>query len=203
MNKYKIRGGRYGGEFVILKKDEEFFEEWQSRFEYEDDDDVNEELIELLRDEVSHEESIEQIYNVYADSVFHIYKIEENGEETHIETCGIDSFVSREAYTQEDKEEKSFPVAVYHSSEKGDFKNWDLELDGEIDITKLGTAVVETSCGEFVENLYYDGDLLEDESGDTWGNYEEVFVCWFNPECHEKYSIFTEEYVKQAWQEFN
>ena len=154
-----------------------------------------------MREEASHEDTIEQIYNVYADSVFHIYKIEDDGSETHIETCGIDSFVSREAYTQDEQEEKSFPVAVYHSSEKGNFKTWELELEEEIDIAKLGTSVVETSCAGV--KAYADGNILEDDGGDTWGNFEEVFACWFNEEHHENHSIFTAEYVKQAWKEFN
>ena len=92
---------------------------------------------------------------------------------------------------------------IFHSAEKGDFCSWEVEAE-DFDSKLISATVIETDFGEFIQDLYYNGEKLElnDEYVDTRGKGYYAEVGWINPEWHEKREKFEdEELIKENWKE--
>jgi len=193
--KFKIVGAGYGGEYALCTKDADFVNKWANK-EHPD-------LIEEALDTFYDDADLEHGFGMYSDSNLTAYEIKD-GEEVEIEEdIPVSCLMSREAYIT-DSEHGSVPVMIFHSAEKGDFCSWELEAE-DFDSKLLSASLVETDFGEFIQDLYYNGEKLElnDEYVDTRGKGYYAKVGWINPEWHEKREKFEdEELIKENWKEF-
>ena len=126
-------------------------------------------------------------------------RTEEEEIENEIEPSCL---ISREAYIT-DSDNGSVPVLIFHSSEKGIFCSWEIESES-FDPKLLSTSLVETDFGEFVEDLYYNGEKLElnNDCVDTRGKAIYAKVGWINPEWHETKEKFeNEELIQEYWED--
>ena len=97
------------------------------------------------------------------------YDIGEYSEISDDESQDFDHWVySREAYSNFSLSDDYLedlgllrPVLTWCNVEKGDFGSVFIQVDGEFDPDKFGIGVVETSMGEFVERIWYDGEELD------------------------------------------
>ena len=186
MRKFRITGGRYGGEITIGHASKDFVEYWAPKV----DEDGDTELVEYIlnadwNDEVDpllptiladgntpwyEVDDIEHTSSCYADGGFYAVEIDDNGDEIddEIELTFSSSLYSREAYhetqrpvptkflTQEEIDDY-VPVLVFHSGEKGSFGQWIVETEEDFDPYKFTYSILETNLGEFVERAWYDG----------------------------------------------
>ena len=190
--KFKIEAIGYGGEYAICTKDADFVNKWAGEDESE--------LIEEVQDTFYDDADLEHGFGMYGDSYLTVYEIKD-GEEEEIENdIEVNCLISREAYIT-DSENGSVPVLIYHSSEKGTFCSWEVEAES-FDPKLLGASLTETDFGEFVEDLYYNGEKLElnNDCVDTRGKAIYARVGWMNPEWHETKEKFEdEELIYELW----
>ena len=104
---------------------------------------------------------------MYSDSTLTVYEIKDADEEEIEDDIEVSCLVSREAYIT-DSDNGSVPVLIFHGSEKGTFCSWEVKTEN-FDSKLLSASLVETDFGEFVQDLYYNGEKLElnDEYVDT------------------------------------
>lgn len=199
---YNIRGHHYGGEVTIGQVTQEFYDYW-----VETDEDTFSEYI-LGEWEDTEDEDIPEMTsagNQYwhdLDDILHFYGSYANSHLTLIDTDTEEEkeishqfLWSREGGFFDEEEpdwdnlykdltkEDYVPVVACMSEEKGWTSTWVLELeeDEEFDEKKLSAGILETNFGEFVEKLYYDGKVLEeDDGGSTNGKGFTVRLGWFN-----------------------
>ena len=197
--KFKITAVGYGGEYAICTKDVGFVDDWSEMIE--NGDSSEHDLVQEVKDTFYDEADIEHGYGMYSDGLFTLCEIKDGEEEEIRDDLSISTFMSREAYIT-DSGNGSVPVLLFHGSEKGIFASWEVETDGEdLDLQKLVISEVETDVGGFVQDLYYDGQLLEIDS-DCVDTREKSFtakVGWINPEWHENKETFNEESAKECW----
>ena len=193
--KYKIVAMGYGGEYAICTKDADFVNKWESEEESD--------LIEEVQDTFYEDADLEHGFGMYSDSHLTAYEIK-GGEDEEIENeIEVSCLVSREAYIT-DSDNGSVPVLLFHGSEKGHFCSWRLEAES-FDSKLISASIVETDFGEFVQDLYYNGEKLEpnDEYVDTTGKGYHAKVGWMNPEWHEKREKFFEKaLIEENWKEY-
>ena len=130
---------------------------------------------------------LDYIYGGYVDTYFKVYEIHGEDEVEVYEHINLETSECRETClhvqeVDEDIVEGSKPIVTYHAAEKGTFGDWYIELEDDIEIDKITLGTVKTYIGEFVENLYYNGNLLQvdHEWSDTYPKHEEAYIGWLN-----------------------
>lgn len=124
--------------------------------------------------------------------------------------------ITREVYHQtelpDDSNEYVSPedyvgcVSVF-SSEKGGMGSWFVETDGEdFDFGKLGFGLIESNLAELIENVWYNGEMLEPnyDAVDTVGKGIYASAGFFNTkwwDSHEK-TYDDEEYMSECLEEY-
>ena len=91
------------------------------------------------------------------------------------------------------------------SVEKGGFGSWFIDTDEEFDESKLVMSVNETHMGEFVEDMWYNKELLECnmDSNDTTGKSYEASVGWVTDKWRDEYKDPEEEDLSEYWEEYD
>ena len=92
------------------------------------------------------------------------------------------------------------PILAFHSSEKGSFANYFLDLEGEeFDPEKLAFSTVEMNLAEIVENVYYNKQDLEAnyDWNDTTGKAYYASVGYMNTKWHDSADQYTDEYLEE------
>lgn len=218
--RYRVEGGRYGGELVIGKVSNEFVTKVISQDESElvdtvlSFDDWTQEIDENTEHEDPEQipcpvenyymwecDDIEHLNGPYADGGFTVYEVPANGEDDY----DYDNEVwqgeaiymySREGgyFTNEPPEEMkdNVPVLAFMSSEKGTFGVWFIDTDEDFDPYKLGVGVVETNLAEMVDRMYYDKVELDTDYdyNDTTGKSYHAQVGWLNTKWHDPFSKY-------------
>lgn len=193
--KFKITAVGYGGEYAICTKDVDFVDEWQNEEELD--------LIEEVQDTFYEDADLEHGFGMYSDSTLTVYEIKDGDEEEIEDDVEVSCLISREAYIT-DSDNGSVPVLLFHDSEKGTFCSWEVQAES-FDSKLLSASIVETDFGEFVQDLYYDGEKLElnDEYVDTTSKARHAKVGWINPEWHEKREKFEDkELIEEYWKDY-
>ena len=195
MKKFKIVAVGYGGEYAICTKDADFVDEWQNEEELD--------LIEEVQDTFYEDADLEHGFGMYSDSTLTVYEIKDGDEEEIEDDVEVSCLISREAYIT-DYDNGSVPVLIFHNSEKGTFCDWEVEAES-FDTKLLSASLVETDFGEFIEDLYYNGEKLElnNDCVDTRGKAIYAKVGWINPEWHEKKEKFEDkELIEEYWKDY-
>jgi hypothetical protein len=195
MKKFKIVAVGYGGEYAICTKDADFVDEWQNEEELD--------LIEEVQDTFYEDADLEHGFGMYSDSTLTVYEIKDGDEEEIEDDVEVSCLISREAYIT-DSDNGSVPVLIFHNSEKGTFCDWEVEAES-FDTKLLSASLVETDFGEFIEDLYYNGEKLElnNDCVDTRGKAIYAKVGWINPEWHEKKEKFEDkELIEEYWKDY-
>jgi len=93
---------------------------------------------------------------------------------------------------------------MFHSSEKGSFAVWFVETDEPFDKYKLTYNQAETNMGEFIDDVYYDREMLEADYdyNDTTGKAYYAEVGYLNTKWHDTNDA-SEEELKEYWQDFD
>ena len=220
--RYRVEGGRYGGELVIGKVSNEFVTKVISQDESElvdtvlSFDDWTQEIDENTEHEDPEQipcpvenyymwecDDIEHLNGPYADGGFTVYEVPANGEDDY----DYDNEVwqgeaiymySREGgyFTNEPPKEMkdNVPVLAFMSSEKGTFGVWFIDTDEDFDPYKLGVGVVETNLAEMVDRMYYDKVELDTDYdyNDTTGKSYHAEVGWLNTKWHDPFTKYEE-----------
>ena len=237
--RYRIEGGRYGGELAVGSVTNQFVEYWApiieeegayesfiphvlALSEWDDDEDLNRDAPAIFEDSNELEgwyacDDIEHINNAYADGGFYISSVPTDEsddwayDDEEISTDGY-CFKGREgAYISTDDPAGEYepndytPVMIFHSSEKGGFASWFVDTDEPFDPNKLVYSIVETHLGEFVEDVWYDKELLEAnfDYNDTMGKSYEAAVGWITDKWRDQYVDPTEDDLSEYWEEYD
>ena len=220
--RYRVEGGRYGGELVIGKVSNEFVSKVISQDESElvdtilSFDDWTQEIDENTEHEDPEQipcpvenyymwecDDIEHLNGPYADGGFTVYEVPADGKDDY----DYDNEVwqgeaiymySREGgyFTNEPPEEMkdNVPVLAFMSSEKGTFGVWFIDTDEDFDPYKLGVGVVETNLAEMVDRMYYNKVELDTDYdyNDTTGKSYHAEVGWLNTKWHDPFTKYEE-----------
>ena len=213
--RFKVTGGRHGGEVIIAKIPEEVLEE----LAYIEQEYLVETILDFdfqewgLSDNIWDLECFEHITSAYSDNPFNVVEIGldddmELENSTPKEFNGYQLY-DREAYSNEYSEGKCddsyVPCILFLSDEKGDFGEWIIETDGEdFDVNKLAYSTLATKFGEFIEDIWYDKMLIEKNADDaeTRGFAYNAEVGWFNPEYHETLEKKQED-IEELWETYD
>lgn len=213
MRKYRIEGGRYGGEVTIGSVPAVLLESNPDVLDMEEDELIdffmdNEELVGSAWYEIDDKE---HLCGPYADSPFTVTEIVDGmddwdfGEETTVEEAA--HIYGREAYTFSGNENLTedktvVPILTMHSAEKGCHGVWFLETEEEFDPEKLAYSTLETDVGEFVENVFYDRKPLESnfDYADTNGKGMYSSIGNMVLEWWDRSEIYTEEYIEEIFE---
>lgn len=227
MKKYRIDGGRYGGEYTIGTVGADFVRYWQGK----DQDDLIGHLMGLEWDESEDTDpnspaifdDEDEVYSGWyeIDDLEHATAADISGgftvtditnkndyhyDENEIAVSGT-FLLGREAYIVEEpdwdniKEDDDYvAVLMFHSSEKGSFGSWFFETE-EFDPNKLVYSVVETEFGEFVDRVWYDKVELECDYDhcDSTGKGYYACVGWMNKKFHDSWDKYDEELIEEYW----
>lgn len=214
MYKYVVRAGRYGGEVAIGTVNADFVRYWKERVEEDGDGDLVEVLCDW---DVNWETSdspepiegynpggwyeiddLEHFNSCYHDSDVYVQRVGDDGEdigEPEIFSLNDAAHVySRECYagSEEPSEEELengdvVPVLMFHSAEKGQFWQVDLELNEPFDISKFQVGFVETDVATMPEQVWYDKTHCELNYDwcDTNGKGYYAYVGWMVKKWHD------------------
>lgn len=183
MTTYTVNVQGYGAEMVFARITKEQYEYWKPLND-EESDAINQHLFwdpyeedegnEITDDTdprwlgmwYDMEGTIEQCHGAEAGSAWlRIY--DENNEMVHEMDIGADKVEPAEDTSAKTEGEGYYCKA--QSSEKGTFISAQLEVDGEIDLSKFKFYGCRIDGDLLVTNLEYDGEDLEDDGGDTNG----------------------------------
>jgi hypothetical protein len=203
--RYRIDGGRYGGEVVVGRISQEFVVENQDLAE----DDLWDAICELEEQSGnywSEFDDIEHHFGAYSDGGFIVTDIT-NEEDPYVwneseqKYEGALHLYDREAYTTQAQDRVKIPVVTIHSAEKGSFGSWFLETEEEFQIEKLAFSTLATDVCELVENVFYDRVYLETDFdyADTNGKGMSCHLGEMVEEWHDK--PYTEEQIADRFQE--
>lgn len=239
--RYRVDGGRYGGECAIGTVTEEFVKYWAPIIEDEGAYDTfipHVLTLEEWNDEEDPEErdpnspsifedsneingwyevdDIEHINAGFADGGFTITEVPADGsddfayDENEMTTDGYWLLGREGGYISTDHEgetpEGCTPVMIFMSVEKGGFGSWFFETQGEeADPRKLAFSVNETHMGEFVEDVWYDKQLLEVnmDYNDTMGKSYEAAVGWSTDKWRDAWKDPGLEDLSEYWDEYD
>lgn len=231
--KYRIEGGRYGGELAVGSVSDEFVKYWApiieeegtyetfiphvlALSEWDDDEDLDSDSPDIFEDTNEIEgwygvDDIEHINAAYADGGFFVSDITNEDDkyaydENEMEVEGHTLKGREGAYISTDVNgdlEGCTPVMLFHSSEKGGFATWFVESDEPFDPNKLVFSIVETHLGDFVEDLWYDKNLLEADYdyNDTMGKSYEAAVGWITDKWRDEYIDPEDGDLSEYWEE--
>jgi hypothetical protein len=237
--RYRIEGGRYGGECAIGTVTEEFVQYWLpiieekhaydtfvphvlSLSEWDDEqEDLDLNSPSILEDSNDipgwyEVDDVEHINAAYADGGFFVSQIPADGsddwdyDENEVECDGYWLRGREGGYISTEEEEcpsDCTPVMVFMSVEKGGFATWFVDTDEPFDENKLVMSVNETHMGEFIEDVWYDKELLEEDmdQNSTMGKSYEAAVGWINNKWRDQYvspEDFKDEDMDEYWEEY-
>ena len=228
--RFRIKGGKYGGELTIGKISLEFYNYWKERDEYD--------LINFILNQQDFSESpplngewyevddIEHIFGCYADSVFRVFEIPIDGSDNNrfdSDCLNIKPgrLYYREAYHDNNVAEDSTyfnnpdrydendysPILIVHTEEKGDFGSWFVETDENgFNPKNLLVSTVETNFGVIIENVWYGKEKLKNDGmRSTDGQSTRAEVGSFNIAQHKEYDskeLYTDKYLEEYWFEW-
>ena len=230
--RYRIDSGRYGGELAVGKVTEEFAQYWApiieeegayetfiphvlALCEWDDDEDIDRDAPAIFEDSNELEgwyvcDDMEHINNAYADGGFFVSNITDEDDdwaydENELEVEGYCLKGREGAYISTDPEPTSHeqtPVMLFHSAEKGGFASWFVESNEPFDPDKLVFSIVETHLGDFVEDVWYDKELLDPnfDYNDTTGKSYEAAVGWITDKWRDKYSLSN---LEEYWEDYD
>ena len=94
---------------------------------------------------------------------------------------------------------------IFMSVEKGGFATWFVDTDEPFEENKLVMSVNETHMGEFVEDVWYDKELLEAnyDYNDTMGKSYEAAVGWSTDQWRDSYKDPEDEDLSEYWEEYD
>ncbi len=231
--KYRIEGGRYGGELAVGSVSDDFVKYWApiieeegtyetfiphvlALSEWDDDEDLDTDSPDIFEETNEIEgwygvDDIEHINAAYADGGFFVSDITNEDDEyaydeNEMEVEGHCLKGREGAYISTDVNgdpEGCTPVMLFHSSEKGGFASWFVESDEPFDPNKLVFSIVETHLGDFVEDLWYDKNLLEAnyDYNDTTGKSYEAAVGWITDKWRDEYIDPEDGDLSEYWEE--
>ena len=162
-------------------------------------------------------DDIEHINAAYADGGFYVSSIPTDGsddwayDENEIEVEGYCLKGREGAYISTDSPEGEYepdnytPVMLFHSSEKGGFASWFVESDEPFDPNKLVFSIVETHLGEFIEDVWYDKQLIEAnyDYNDTTGKSYEAAVGWITNKWRDPYVDPEDADFSEYWEDYD
>lgn len=222
--RYRVEGGNRGGELVIGKVRNAFVqqavdldhddlvervlesEDWEEPEITDTDEHEDPEAVVIPKEDYYMWEcdDIEHLNGPYADGGFHVYEVptdESDDWDYEKEVWEGDAICmySREGgyFGNEEPEEaddKVIPVLAFHSSEKGSFGCWFIDIEEPFDRYKLGFGIVETNLCELVDRVYYDKEELDTnyDYNDTTGKSYDAAVGWLNIKWHDSYEKYSE-----------
>lgn len=97
------------------------------------------------------------------------------------------------------------PVLLFHSGEKGGFGAWFVETDGEdFDQYKLTFTNAETMEGDFIQDVYYDKEMLDCDydNNDTTGKGYYAQVGYLNTKWHDSEDSQYQD-MENCWEDFD
>jgi hypothetical protein len=236
--RYRIDGGRYGGECSMGTVTEEFAKYWAPKIEeegchgsgfidhvlslseWDDDDEQDPNSPNILDDgnEIDGWYAVddkEHINAAFADGGFIVSSVpnDESDDYAYDEkevSCEAHWLKGREgAYISTDSEgetpEGCTPVMIFMSVEKGGFATWFVDTDEPFEENKLVMSVNETHMGEFVEDVWYNKELLEADYdyNDTMGKSYEGAVGWSTDQWRDNYKDPEDEDLSEYWEEYD
>ena len=94
---------------------------------------------------------------------------------------------------------------IFMSVEKGGFATWFVDTDEPFEENKLVMSVNETHMGEFVEDVWYNKELLEADYdyNDTMGKSYEGAVGWSTDQWRDNYKDPEDEDLSEYWEEYD
>lgn len=222
--RYRIDPGNYGGELCIGEVDESFVEYWKHEeqedlvdavvsFDEWEDEDMDDTLEDpdgppMINGYWHDIDDLEHLNSSYADGEWTVYKVPADGEDDwsydeEVWTGSPNHLYGRECYTSEDideeYEDQTVPVLVFHSSEKGTFASWFLDTDEEFDPEKLAFGSCETDLAELVDAVYYNKEQLEENYDycDSTGKGYYAQVGYVNKKWHDPKDYYTPEQMEE------
>jgi hypothetical protein len=219
--RYRIEGGNYGGETTVGTVDQEFVEhcaemdqedliEFVTSFDWADEE--HPEGTPILETGWYEHDDFEHLNHCYSDSEWTVYEVPADGSNDNdwenIVWQGEPTHRwSRECYHDDANEVEApedmtdvVPVLAFHSSEKGGFANYFLDLEGdEFDPGKLSFSTVEMNLAEIVEDVVYDREFLEAnyDYNDTTGKAYYASVGYMNTKWRDDPDQYTMEYLEE------
>jgi hypothetical protein len=233
--KYRIEGGRYGGELAVGEVSEDFAQYWApiieeegtyetfiphvlALSEWDDEEDINRDAPAIFEDLNEIEgwyavDDIEHINGAYADGGFFVSNITDEEDEwaydeNEMEVEGYCLKGREGAYISTNPEptsEEQTPVMLFHSAEKGGFASWFVESDEPFDPNKLVYSIVETHLGDFIEDVWYDKQLIEAnfDYNDTTGKSYEAAVGWITTKWRDPYVDPADADLSEYWEDYD
>ena len=189
--RYRIEGGRYGGELVLGEVRNAFVqqavdldesdlverileaEEWEEPESVELEEHEDPEAVVVPKDDYYMWEcdDLEHLNGPYADGGFFVYEVPTDETDDWSNDIEVYSGEGISVYSREggyfgheqpqEEDEKVVPVLAFHSSEKGSFGCWFVDTDEPFDKWKLGYGIAETNLCEIVDRVYYNKEELE------------------------------------------
>ena len=94
---------------------------------------------------------------------------------------------------------------LFHSAEKGGFASWFVESDEPFDPNKLVYSIVETHLGDFIEDVWYDKQLIEAnfDYNDTTGKSYEAAVGWITTKWRDPYVDPADADLSEYWEDYD
>ena len=212
--RYRIEGGRYGGEAVLGTVNPAFASTLL------DPEGIPHPAIPGEDFYMWENDDLEHINSAYADGGFSVYEVSADGsddwdyeKETYDGEAiyvygregGYFSNEEPEIVNEEDEDgNKYVPVLMFHSSEKGGFGAWFVDTDEPFDEFKLGYGIVETNLAEFVDAVYYDKEELDCDYdyNDSTGKSYDAEVGWLNIKWHDSQENI-DKHMKDYWEEYD
>lgn len=237
--RYRIEGGRYGGECSLGSVTEEFVQYWGPKIEEdgshqsgfidhvlalseweEDPEGLDSDSPNIFEDSNEIEgwyavDDLEHINAAFADGGFEIHQVPADGSDDYDypeDTIQCDGYwlKGREGgYLSTEFEgetpEDCTPAMIFMSVEKGGFATWFVDTDEPFDENKLVMSVNETYMGEFVEDVWYDKELLEADydCNDTMGKSYEAAVGYVTNKWRDEWKDASEEDLSEYWEEYD
>ena len=212
--RFRIEGGKYGGELTIGKISPEFFDYWKEKDEGD--------LIDFIVNQEDYPESpqldgewyevddIEHVYGCYADAIFHVTEVPIDGSDddrfdSDCLNIEPDWLYGREAYhdndlTEQNDENNFSAILIVHTGEKGDLGSWFVETDENgFNPKKLLVSVLETNFGEIIEDVWYGKEKLENDGmHGTDGKSTRAEVGWIDlKRGHDNKNVYTDKYLEE------
>lgn len=221
--RFRIEAGRYGGEVAIGVVDEDFVDYWLDKVADEGDGDLVSTIVDLEWEETEPSESpdpkddfsawydcddVEHVNGPYADGQWIFTEVPADGSDDYAYNDTETEFqpvhmYGREAYHDENRIDSDpddyVPVMAFHSSEKGSFGCWFVDVEGEdFEPEKVAFSSVETNVAEIVENVWYKKERLEPDydNCDSTGKGYYASVGYMNVKWHDLYDTYTDEYLE-------
>lgn len=206
--RYRVSAVGYGAELTIGTVRSRFVKYWGPILDEDGDTELVEHLLDDEEDRVTEIDPVtgyqgewfelndlEGTYTITTDSRLMIQQVDEDDNDLDTDEIVVDldevfQMHCRECYMQNhgdvDDEDSYEPVLMMTSNEKGCFWTANLELEQPIDVRLFGMGILECNVGEFVETLYYNGEIVDFDHDQlsTRGKSYSATVGWLNPEYH-------------------